>query len=54
MTVLRQEKVVDTIISFVHQHEITKVIMGRAPVEDKTSIVAQIKRRLPDIEVHVL
>ena len=55
MTVLRQEDVVETLVEFTRKNEVTTIVMGRAPVEDsENTIINQLKRKLPDVDIRVV
>ena len=55
MTVIRKEDVIDTLVEFVRTHEITTMVMGRAPVEDsENTILNQLRRKLPDVDIRVV
>lgn len=55
MTVLRAERIVDTLVDFARKNEITIVVMGESPYsKSDTSIIRQLEVRLPDIEIKVI
>jgi len=55
MTVLRSERIVDTLVDFAKKHEITIVVMGESPYsKSDTNIIRQLEVRLPDVEIRVI
>lgn len=55
MTVLRENDVVETLVRYVLKNHVVAIIMGRPPVEEsESSIIGQLKRRLPDVNIMVV
>ncbi len=55
MTVLRSERIVETLVDFAKKNDITTVVMGESPYSrNDTNIIRQLEVRLPDIEIKVI
>lgn len=55
MSVLRSDDVVQTLVDFANEYEANMIIAGESPeVKDKHSIIKQLERRLPGIEMNIV
>ncbi|HHU63591.1 MAG TPA: universal stress protein UspA [Clostridiales bacterium] len=54
MTVLRSENIVDTLVNFAKETEITAMVLGQPPDKRNDNIVRRLERRLADVEFRIV
>jgi len=57
MTVLRSDRVVDTLVDFARKNNVSIVIMGESPGsrgDGDRNIIQEMEKRLPDLELRVV
>jgi K+-sensing histidine kinase KdpD len=55
MTVLRSDRVVDTLVEFAKKNKISAVVLGESPSSDTDrNIIQEMERRLPDLELRIV
>ena len=54
LTVLRSDNVVNTLVKFAKENNISVLIVGESPsIQNKNNIIHQLRRRLPNVEIIV-
>ncbi len=54
LTLLRENDVIDALVTFAHVHNVKTIVVGSSPVESKNSFNNRFSSRLPDVEFDIV